>query len=116
MNRPCLPCLLLALASIVTSGCGALVVGGAAGGGYYVGQDERSPEQISRDATITSRINARYVQDDLVSAMDVNVDTRNGVVTLSGTLPSARAVERAVSLARATRGVTMVVSRLTVTQ
>ena len=114
MKRSCLPCLLLALAAVATGGCGALVVGGAAGGGYHAAQDERSPGQISRDAAITSSINARYVQDDLVSAMAVNVDTYDGMVTLRGSLPSARAVERAVSLARTTSGVTRVVSRLTV--
>lgn len=114
MNRSHLALLLLPLILLATSGCGALVVGGAAGGGYYAAQDARSAEQISRDAAITSRINAQYVKDDLVSAMDVNVDTYNGVVTLRGRVPSARAAERAVVLARATSGVTRVVSRLDV--
>ncbi|MCA1804714.1 MAG: BON domain-containing protein [Xanthomonadaceae bacterium] len=116
MNRSCLPLLLLIMVAATTSGCGALVVGGAATGGYYVAQDERSLEQISRDASITSRINASYVKDDLVSAMDVNVDTYNGVVTLRGTVPSSRAAHRAVELARAAKGVTRVISRLTVVQ
>lgn len=116
MNRTFLSCLLLVLATVVTSGCGALVVGGAAGGGYYVAQDERDAEQISRDAAVTARINSRYVRDGLVSAMDVNVDTHNGVVTLRGTVPSDQAAHRAVELARTTKGVTRVVSRLTVSQ
>ena len=116
MNRSCLPRLLLIMATAAASGCGALVVGGAATGGYYVAQDERSMEQISRDASISSRINASYVKDDLVSAMDVNVDTYNGVVTLRGTVPSTRTAERAVVLARAVKGVTRVISRLTVAQ
>jgi hyperosmotically inducible protein len=115
MSRSRLSCLLLFLLAAATSGCGALVVGGA-GGGYHGARDERSAEQVSRDAAITSSINARYVQDDLVSAMAVKVDTYNGMVTLRGSLPSARAVERAVSLARTTGGVTRVVSRLTVAQ
>ena len=116
MNRSCLPCLLLILATITTSGCGALVVGGAAGGGYSVAQDERTPAQISRDASITSGINAKYVKDDLINAMTVKVETYNGVVTLHGAQPSVRVVERAVSLARDTKGVTLVISRLTVAQ
>jgi hyperosmotically inducible protein len=116
MNRSCLPYLLLILATAATGGCGALVVGGAAGGGYPVAEDERSPGQISRDADITASINAQYVKDDLVSAMAVNVYTRYGVVTLRGTLPSTRAVERAITLARNTKGVARVISRLTVAQ
>lgn len=49
MNRSCLTRLLLIIATAAaTSGCGALVVGGAATGGYYVAQDERNTEQISR--------------------------------------------------------------------
>jgi hyperosmotically inducible periplasmic protein len=116
MIRTCLSCLLLVLVMAATSGCGTLVVGGAAGGGYHEAQEDRSAEQIRRDAAITSRINSQYVQDDLVSAMDVNVDTHNGVVTLRGKVPSTRAAHRAVELARATRGVTRVISRLTVTQ
>jgi osmotically-inducible protein OsmY len=114
MSRSNLPCLLLALLALATSGCGALVVGGA--GGTPAGQEQRSPAQVRADAAITSSINTRYVQDDLVSAMAVKVDTYNGVVTLRGTLPSAQAVERAVSLARATPGMTQVISRLTVTR
>lgn len=96
------------------SGCGALVVGGAATGGYYVGQDERSAGEISRDATITSTINTRYVRDRDVSAMDINVDTYRGVVTLYGSVASQRAADRAVEIARGVKGVKQVNSKLTV--
>ena len=102
-------CLLPAL-----SGCGALMVGGAAAGGYYVGQDERSAGEISRDATITSTINTRYVRDREVSAMDINVDTYRGVVTLYGTVASHRARDRAVEIARGVKGVRQVNSKLSV--
>ncbi len=101
-------------AGVLLSGCGALVVGGAAAGGYYVGKDERSIGQISEDATITSSINAKYVKDDLVSALDINVDTRNGVVTLYGSVSSSAVAARAVQLARGVKGVKQVHSKLTV--
>jgi len=96
------------------NGCGALVVGGAAAGGYYVGKDERSVGQIADDATITSAINTKYVRDNQVSALDINVDTYRGVVTLHGSVSSKSAAARAVELARSTRGVRKVVSRLSV--
>ena len=95
-------------------GCAAAVVGGAAAGGYYATRSDRSAGAISDDASITSAINTLYVKDDLVSALDVNVDTNHGTVTLRGSLPSQEAVQRAVDIARSVKGVTRVVSRLTV--
>jgi len=95
-------------------GCGALVVGGAAAGGYYVGKDERSVGQIADDATITSTINTKYVRDSQVSALDINVDTYRGVVTLHGSVSSKAAAARAVELARSTKGVRKVISKLSV--
>lgn len=95
-------------------GCAAAVVGGAAAGGYYVGQDERSAGQIATDASITSTINTRYVQDDLVKARTINVDTYNGVVTLYGTVANQSVADRAIAIARGVKGVRQVVSKLTV--
>jgi hyperosmotically inducible protein len=96
------------------AGCAAAVVGGAAAGGYYVGKDERSVGEISSDATITSTINTRYVQDKQVSALAINVDTYRGVVTLYGKVPSQTVAQRAVEIARNVKGVKQVVSKLTV--
>lgn len=96
------------------SGCGALVVGGAAAGGYYVGKDERTLGEITDDASITSSINASYVKDSQVSALDINVDTRRGVVTLYGSVDSQAVASRAVEIARSTKGVKQVISKLTV--
>lgn len=95
-------------------GCAAAVVGGAAAGGYYVGQDDRSAGQIAEDASITSTINTRYVQDDLVKARTINVDTYNGVVTLYGSVANQAVADRAVSIARGVKGVRQVVSKLTI--
>lgn len=96
-------------------GCAALVVGGAATGGYYVGKDERAIGQIVDDASITASINAKYVNDPQVSAIDINVDTRSGVVTLYGNIGNATAARRAVEIARSTKGVRKVISKLVVT-
>ena len=69
---------------MVMSGCTPVLIGGAAVGGYYVGKDDRSVSQIASDASITASINAKYARDSEVSAIDINVDTRYGVVTLYG--------------------------------
>jgi hyperosmotically inducible protein len=101
---------------LTQAGCTALVIGGAAGGGgYYATQHQRNVGNTSNDSSITSTINAKYVNDDLVSAFDINVSTYQGVVTLSGTVKSQAAASRAVELARGTSHVRQVVSRIGVT-
>jgi hyperosmotically inducible periplasmic protein len=46
--------------------------------------------------------------DDNVNARTINIDTTNAVVTLKGTVGSEAERERAVRLAKETRGVTRV--------
>lgn len=106
--------IVMCLSTMTLSGCGALVVGGAAAGGYYVGKDDRTLGEITDDATITSTINTRFVKDKQVSALDINVDTRRGVVTLYGSVASHSIANRAVEIAQGVKGVRQVISKLTV--
>jgi osmotically-inducible protein OsmY len=53
--------------------------------------------------------------DDTVKAHQINVDTAEGVVTLSGTVDSQMAKDRAVQLARATDGVLRVEDKMVLT-
>ena len=96
------------------NGCAALVVGGAAAGGYYVAKDERTIAEITDDASITASINSKYLMDDLVSPIAVNVDTHKGVVTLNGTVENPAAARRAYGLAYSVEGVTQVFSKLSI--
>jgi hyperosmotically inducible protein len=95
-------------------GCASMVVGGAAPGSQTTAQDGRSARQATDDAGITSAINTRFVRDELVRAVEIHVVTRQGVVTLTGTVDSTEATQRAIQLARTTPGVRRVDSRLTV--
>ena len=52
--------------------------------------------------------------DDSVNAREVNVDTTDGVVTVSGRFRSEAARDKALQLARETLGVKKVVDRTTV--
>ena len=63
---------------------------------------------------MTAIINASYARDGLVSASDINIDSQNGVVILDGTVSSEAAKNRAIALARRTKGVTKVISNLVV--
>ena len=66
------------------------------------------------DAATTAKVKAAFLADPDVKGLQVDVDTRNGVVTLSGALDKTANVDRAGTLAKATEGVKSVENRLTV--
>ncbi len=61
--------------------------------------------QYVDDATITTKVKQAYVADPKVKATQVNVETMQGVVQLSGFVDSATVEARAVRLAREVNGV-----------
>lgn len=95
-------------------GCVALAVGGAAAGGYYAGKDDRSAGEITDDVTITAAVKTKLLKDSEVKGLRINVDTYRKEVTLNGSVENSRQAVRAVALARDTKGVTKVVSKLEV--
>jgi hyperosmotically inducible protein len=106
--------LLILLSLLAMSGCTALVVGGAGVVGYQLGKDERPPSVVTSDSAITTRIKGKYAADDVVSVFSISVRTYEGTVTLSGTVGSILARDRAESLARETNGVNMVNNQITI--
>ena len=64
------------------------------------------------DAWITTKVKANLFDEDGLKASDINVDTDNHVVTLSGTAPSAVARVRAWEIAKNIEGVTRVVNKM----
>ena len=64
------------------------------------------------DAAITAQIKWKLAKDKLVQASDINVDTKNRRVTLSGTVNSKQELQRAVQLARSVDDVVAVNSDL----
>jgi osmotically-inducible protein OsmY len=66
------------------------------------------------DASILSTIKARFVGDDLLKGSDINVDCDQHIVTLKGTVATQAGRERAVELARGTKGVERVVDKLAI--
>jgi hyperosmotically inducible protein len=67
------------------------------------------------DAGITTSVKSSLVSDDLVKARNIDVDTQNRVVTLTGTVESGQEEARALELARKTEGVADVVDNISVT-
>ena len=66
------------------------------------------------EGSLTSKIKAKMVLDDVVKARTIDVTTDGTTVTLAGTVHSQPERERALALARETNGVTKVVDQLTV--
>jgi hyperosmotically inducible periplasmic protein len=69
-------------------------------------------ENAMSDGALTAKIKSKMALDDNVNARNINVDTSNAVVTLKGTVGSEAERERAVRLAKETRGVTRVDDQL----
>jgi osmotically-inducible protein OsmY len=67
------------------------------------------------DAGITTKVKAKLAADSTVKATQINVDTKDKVVTLSGTVDNEAAKTQALALARGTEGVSDVVDNLTLT-
>ncbi|MDA8166072.1 MAG: BON domain-containing protein [Desulfobacteraceae bacterium] len=96
------------------AGCAPAVIGGGAAGGYKAATDERTLGSMMDDGAITARVNAAMVNDPEVKARQIDVDTLQGVVTLTGTVESEAVAKRAAEIARATEGVREVRSYLQV--
>ena len=70
--------------------------------------------QAFDDTKLTAEVKAALIKDEVVQASAINVDTKNGTVTLTGTVPSQTAKERALTLARNVQGVGSVQNNLNV--
>src|SRR5262249_8731096 len=70
--------------------------------------------RTATDATITTAVKNKLAADPTTSAARINVDTSNGVVTLSGAVPTTAEKSEAERISRNTQGVTQVVNNLTV--
>jgi len=66
------------------------------------------------DPGVTTAVKTKMAADDTVKAYQIDVDTKGGVVTLTGTVQNQAAKDRAVQIARETDGVKSVEDRLTV--
>lgn len=72
------------------------------------------PSQGLDDATIATKIQAKYFLDRDVKAGALDVTAKDGVVLLDGTMPTQAAKDRALTLARETAGVVQVIDRVKV--
>jgi hyperosmotically inducible protein len=78
------------------------------------GSTPRSTRSAADDLYTTSMVKLRLLADPTTPALDINVDTRRGVVTLFGIVPSESIRSAAVSAAATAAGVTSVKNNLLV--
>ena len=66
------------------------------------------------DSWITMKVHSQFVPENVLENSDIDVETKAGVVTLMGTVPTAAGKSRAAAIAKATDGVKSVNDRLRV--
>ena len=89
------------LGLLLLNGCAAL-------------EDDVTVGEAIDDATITAQVKAALVEDDDLAALDINVDTRDGVVTLNGEVDEQADIAKATELANDIDGVRSIQNNLTV--
>jgi hyperosmotically inducible protein len=78
-------------------------------------KDRAHPKAWVKDSVITAKIKAKYVEDKLVSARHIRVDTdANGMVQLTGTAKNGAEKRKAAELAKNVEGVVSVDNRIRV--
>jgi osmotically-inducible protein OsmY len=98
----------LALATLLAT---AALLGASA---CTVVRDQQPVGSYIDDATLTTRVKAKFAEDKTVSAMAISVETFKGVVQLSGFAKSVAEKAIAERLARDTSGVTGVRNNIVV--
>jgi hyperosmotically inducible periplasmic protein len=74
-----------------------------------------STKEYVKDSVITTKVKTELAAEKLSSLVKIKVDTDNaGVVTLSGSAASQMAVDKAVSIAQAVKGVASVDNQIKV--
>ena len=66
------------------------------------------------DAQIVTKLKSEFAADKDISAMAIDVDSKNGVVTLTGTVPNSEAKVRADQIAKGMKDVRTVNNQLEV--
>jgi len=80
--------------------------------GEKASQEASKAGQHIEDAWITAKIQSKYFVNSDIKSRKIDVDTKNGVVTLNGAVGTPAARDLAMNLARETDGVTRVVNNL----
>jgi len=95
-------------------GCTSMLLGNNSSGDKSPATADRSSEQIARDHEISAYVRQRLSVDSVTGKYPLGIRTADSRVTLSGTVGSYEARDRAVQIAGETKNVIGVVNRIIV--
>lgn len=98
------------------AGCVLPLVAGTAVGGYTLVTEQRSPEQLARDAAIAAAAHKYWADASSDLARDVSATTYNNDLLITGIVPNAQMKEAAERLARQIQGVGKIYNEVQVGQ
>jgi hyperosmotically inducible periplasmic protein len=106
--------------AVLMCGFGVIVMSATAASAQAVDTAKEKTEaavsktgQVLSDAEITTAVKTKLLADKTVGGLKIDVDTKDGVVTLTGPVKSAAERSQALRLARETKGVKHVTNKLT---
>ena len=76
--------------------------------------EQSSTGEVVDDSVITTKIKTQLAADDFLKSFQISVETRKGIVELSGFVDSQKAVDKAGQIARGVEGVKSVKNALIV--
>ncbi|NUZ05802.1 BON domain-containing protein [Piscinibacter koreensis] len=91
----------LALVAALTAGCAS-------------DPNSRTVGEVVDDVSIGTQLKAKYAADPDISALKVNIDTREGAVSLRGEVKSLAIRRKAEAMAREIKGVKSVDNQLVI--
>jgi osmotically-inducible protein OsmY len=106
--------LLVAFLMFSLAGCTSLLLGDASTAESDMSTDTRSSSQVAADNTISATIRRKFSADSTLRQYAIGIRTHDSNVTLSGTVGSFAARDRAVQIATDTDGVRKVRNQLIV--
>ena len=75
---------------------------------------QESTGQYVDDSVITAKVKTLLAEDDFLKSFQISVETNKGIVRLSGSVKSQKAVDKAGHIARGVQGVKSVKNNLMV--
>jgi hyperosmotically inducible periplasmic protein len=97
---------------IVTATLASLIVGSLAATASFA--DETTAGQKLDDATLVAKVKAELLRSPDVAGLSVNVDAKNGIVTLSGHAGTETERAKAAQIAQTTSGVAKVDNKIVI--
>ncbi|HEY1506192.1 MAG TPA: BON domain-containing protein [Stellaceae bacterium] len=102
------------LAAAPLAGCVVPLVAGTAAGGYTLVTEQRSPEQLARDAATTATAHKYWADASSDLARDVSATAYDNELLITGLVPNQQMKDAAERLARQVQGVTRIYNEVQV--